>query len=34
MEEMRNAYKIVIRRPERERLLWSSSHRWDDNVTV
>jgi len=34
MEEMRNAYKILVRKPERERLLGGPRRRWEDNIKM
>jgi hypothetical protein len=32
--EMRNAYKILVRKPEGKRLLGRSRHRWEVNVIM
>jgi len=32
--EMRNAHKILVRRPEGKRPLGSLKHRWEDNITI
>jgi len=29
---MRNAYKILVRKPEGKRLLGRPRHRWEDNI--
>jgi hypothetical protein len=29
---MRNAYKILVRKPEGKRLLRRPRHRWEDNI--
>jgi hypothetical protein len=34
MGEMRNAYNILVRKPEGERPLGRSRHRWEDNIRV
>jgi hypothetical protein len=34
MGEMRNAYKILVRKPEGKRLLKRPRLRWDGNVTL
>jgi hypothetical protein len=34
MVEMRNAYKILVRKPEGKRLLGRPSHTWEDNITT
>jgi hypothetical protein len=34
MEEMRNAYTIVVRKPEGKRPLGRTRHRWNDNIKV
>jgi hypothetical protein len=34
MEEMRNAYKVLVRNPEGKRLLRRPRHRWDDNIKI
>jgi hypothetical protein len=34
MGEMRNAYKILIRKPEWKRPLGRPGHRWEDNITL
>jgi hypothetical protein len=31
---MRNAYKIVLGKPERRKPLWGSKRRWEDNNEV
>jgi hypothetical protein len=31
MEEMRNAYSILVGRPDRKKPLGRSKHRWEDN---
>jgi hypothetical protein len=31
---MRNAYRIVLGKPERKRVLWTSRHEWEDNIKV
>jgi len=30
--EMRNAYKILVRKPERKRTLGRPRRRWEDNI--
>jgi hypothetical protein len=32
MREKRNAYKILVRKPERKRPLERGRHRWNDNI--
>jgi len=32
MGEMKNAYKILVRKPEGKRLLRRPRHRWEDNI--
>jgi len=32
--EIRNAYKILIRKPEVERPFGRLRHRWEDNITL
>jgi hypothetical protein len=34
MVEMRNAYKILVRKPEEKELLRKHSHRWVDNIKM
>jgi hypothetical protein len=34
IEEIRNAYIILIRKPEGKRPLRSNRHRWEDNIKV
>jgi hypothetical protein len=34
MREMRNAYKIWVRKPERKRPLRRPMHRWEDNIRI
>jgi hypothetical protein len=34
MAEMRNEYKIFVRKPEGERPLGGSIHRWEDNIKM
>jgi hypothetical protein len=34
MEEMRNAYKILIRKPEGKRPLRRSKYRWEYNTII
>jgi len=34
MEEMRNAYKILVEKSEAIRPLGSLRHRWEDNVKI
>jgi hypothetical protein len=34
MGEMRNAYKILVGKPERKRPLRRPGHRWEDNIKV
>jgi hypothetical protein len=34
MEEMRNAYKILVGKPERKRILGRPKHRWEDNIRM
>jgi hypothetical protein len=34
MEEMRNAHKIVIRKPGRKRQRGRPKHRWENNIRV
>jgi hypothetical protein len=34
MEEMRNAYKILVRRPEGKRPHGRTRRRWEDNVKM
>jgi hypothetical protein len=32
MGEMRNAYKVLVTKPEGEKLLGRHSHAWEDNI--
>jgi hypothetical protein len=32
MGQMKNAYKILVRKPEGKRLLKRPRHRWEDNI--
>jgi hypothetical protein len=32
MRDMRNAYRILDRKPEGKRSLYRPKHRWDDNM--
>jgi hypothetical protein len=34
MEEMRNAYKIWVRKPEMKRPLGRHRHRWEDDIRL
>jgi hypothetical protein len=34
MGDMRDAYKILVRIPERKRLLGRPKHRWKDNIRI
>jgi hypothetical protein len=34
MEEMRNAYKILVGKLERKRPLRRPKHRWEDNIRM
>jgi len=34
MGKMRNAYKILVRKPEMKRSLGRSSYRWEDNTEM
>jgi hypothetical protein len=34
MRKMRNAYRILIREPERKRPLGRPRHRWEDNIRM
>jgi hypothetical protein len=34
MGKMRNAYKIVVGKPERKRPIGRPSHRWEDNIRI
>jgi hypothetical protein len=34
MREMRNTYKILVRKPERKRPLWTHRHRGEDNIKM
>jgi hypothetical protein len=34
MEEVRNAYRILVRKPERKRLLERCKAGWEDNVSM
>jgi hypothetical protein len=34
MMEMRNAYKVLVPKPEQERVLGISMHRWEDNINM
>jgi hypothetical protein len=34
MVEMRNAYKIMIRKPDKKRPLGGPRHRWEDNIRM
>jgi hypothetical protein len=34
MEEMRNAYRILVGRPKRKRPLGRSRRRWEDNIRM
>jgi hypothetical protein len=31
---MRNAYKILVRKPEGKRPLGGPKHRWEDNIKI
>jgi hypothetical protein len=33
-EEMRNAYKILVRKPKWKRPLRRPRHRWEDDITM
>jgi hypothetical protein len=32
MEEIRNAYKVLVETPEGKRPLWRPRHRWEDDI--
>jgi hypothetical protein len=34
MGEVRNKYKVLVRKPERKRLLWKIRHGWKDNIII
>jgi len=34
MGEMRNTYKILVRKPERMRPLGKCKHRWEDKIKI
>jgi hypothetical protein len=34
MGEMRNAYSILVGKPEGKRLLGTPRHRWEDNIRM
>ena len=34
MEQSRNAYKVLVRKPERKRPLGKSTRRWKDNIKM
>jgi hypothetical protein len=34
MGEVRNAYRILVGRPERRRTLRRSRHKWEDNIKI
>jgi hypothetical protein len=34
MEDMRNAYRILVGKPERKRPLWRSTLRWEDIIKM
>jgi hypothetical protein len=34
MEDMRNAYKILVGKPEENRLVGRSRSRWGDNIRI
>jgi hypothetical protein len=34
MGDMRNAYRILVRKPEGDRLLRRPRHRWEDNIRM
>jgi hypothetical protein len=34
IEEMKNAYKISVEKPERKRIFGSRRHRWEDNIKM
>jgi hypothetical protein len=34
MEEMRNAYKILVRKPKGKRPCGRTRHRWEDNIRL
>jgi hypothetical protein len=34
LEEMRNAYKILVAKPEGKRPLGRHRHRWEDNIKM
>jgi hypothetical protein len=33
-EDMRNAYRIFVRKPEAKRLLKRARHSWEDNIRM
>ena len=34
MEQSRNAYRILVGKPEEKRPLWRQSLRWEDNIKM
>jgi hypothetical protein len=34
MGEMRNAYKVLVRKPEGKRLIQRHRHRYEDNISM
>jgi len=34
MSKMRNAYKILVRKPDRKRQLQNLKHIWEDNIRL
>jgi hypothetical protein len=34
MEKMRNAYKILVGKPEQKRTFGRPRHRWEDNIKM
>jgi hypothetical protein len=34
MGKMRNAYKILVRKPEGKRSIWRPWHKWKDTIKI
>jgi hypothetical protein len=34
MEEIRNAYNLLVQRPDKKRQFWRSRRRWKDNIKI
>jgi len=34
MGEMKNAHRVLVRRPEGKRLLARPSHKWENNIRI